>query len=76
MGKVIGILFFVLSFWISMEIYNNGTAGAFGGVLVQLGMVEETPEGVTPAAVGHRAGSSVTDAHAQADARRERLLAE
>jgi len=76
MGKVIGILMFVAVMWFGMEVYNNGTGGAFGGVFARLGWVEETPEGAAPASTAHRVGATVLDAHAEADARRERLLAE
>jgi len=76
MGKVLGILMFVVAVWSSTEIYNKGTAGAFGGILVTAGFVEPATAGAAPATAGHRAGAAVSGAHAEADARRDRMLAE
>lgn len=72
MGKVIGIGTLVVGLWCAVEIYTNGTANAFGGALVRFGLADETPE----ASSGDRVRSAATRAHAEADARRERLLAE
>ncbi len=76
MGKVLGILMFVVAMWTSAEIYNKGTANAFGGALANIGWAEPTPEGAAPASIGRRTGSTVAGAHDEADARRERMLAE
>jgi hypothetical protein len=74
MGKVFGILVFVLGLWVTLEVFNHGTSGAFDGALVRLGWVEaDAPAG---RAIGRRAGDAVAEAQAAAAARRERLLAE
>jgi hypothetical protein len=74
MGKVLGILAIVAAIWVSAEVYTKGTAGAFGGLLVRAGAVDGGSEAA--ADPGHRAGARVSEAHAEADARRSRLLAE
>lgn len=76
MGKVIGILMLVVAMWTGAEVYNKGTANAFGGVLAKAGWVEPAPESAAPASAGRRVGSAVVGAHDEANARRERLLAE
>lgn len=46
MGKVFAILLIVVGIWIGLEILNNGSEGAFDGLLVKAGLVEKgkTPE--------------------------------
>jgi hypothetical protein len=41
MGRIFGILFIVLAVWTGVEVYNEGTSGAFGGLFVRLGLAEE-----------------------------------
>ncbi len=48
MGRIFGILFIVLAIWTGLEIYNEGTSGAFGGALVRLGLAEESDLEDTP----------------------------
>jgi hypothetical protein len=76
MAKIFGILMIVLGIWAGGQIYTKGAANAFGGALVTLGLAEEAPEPEEPQSVGRRAGSKVGRAHAEADARRNRMLAE
>lgn len=73
MGKVIGIGAVVVGLWCAVEIYTNGTANAFGGALVQFGLADEAEADQSSR---DRVRSTATRAHAEADARRERLLAE
>jgi hypothetical protein len=44
MGRIFGILFIVLAVWTGVEVYNEGTSGAFGGLFVRLGLAEEEVE--------------------------------
>jgi hypothetical protein len=44
MGRIFGILFIVLAVWTGVEVYNEGTAGAFGGLFVRLGLAEDEVE--------------------------------
>jgi uncharacterized membrane protein len=37
MGKLIGLLLLVVGIWVGMEVYTNGTQGAFGGALARFG---------------------------------------
>ena len=37
MGRIFGLLTFVLAIWIALEFYTNGVSGAFGGVLGSVG---------------------------------------
>ena len=41
MGRIFGILFIVLAVWTGVEVYNEGTSGAFGGLFVRLGLAAE-----------------------------------
>jgi hypothetical protein len=75
MGKVFGILFVVVSIWVVMEVYSEGTNNAFGGALVSAGLVD-AESGESGQSKIRRTGTKVNNAHAEADARRNRLLAE
>ena len=75
MGKLFGIVVIVVGLWAGAEIYNEGTANAFGGALARMGMVEAAEPGEEPN-LGRRTGTKVERNHAEADARRERMLAE
>ena len=44
MGRIFGILFIVIAVWTGVEVYNEGTSGAFGGLFVRLGLAEEEVE--------------------------------
>lgn len=75
MGKLFGIVIVVVGLWAGVEIMNEGTANAFGGLFGRLGMAEQPAPGEakrTPERIGAKVGRD----HAEADARRERLLAE
>lgn len=75
MGKFFGIVVVVVGLWAGVEIMNEGSANAFGGLFGRLGMVEKAEPGEamrTP----QRIGAKVDQKHAEADARRERMLAE
>jgi hypothetical protein len=41
MQKIFGILFIVLAIWVGLEVYTEGTARAFDGLFVRLGVAEE-----------------------------------
>jgi hypothetical protein len=71
MGKLIGLLLTVAGIWVGLEIYQNGIAGAFGGVFGG-GSEIAAPAPTAP----QRAGAAVEHAHGEADARREKLLTE
>ena len=76
MAKVFGILLIVLGIWAGSEIYTKGAANAFGGALAALGFEDEAPDSAEPQSLGQRSGTKVGRAHAEADARRNRLLSE
>jgi hypothetical protein len=73
MGRVIGFLLGVLAIWATVEIYVNGTDGAFGGRLARYGVVEE---GATQAPATERARAAVEAAHTAQQDRYEDLLPE
>jgi len=75
MGKFIGLLLTVVCIWAALEVYNEGVNGAFGGALARFGDGEEAAA-VDSRSTPERAGAAVGRAHAAADARREKLLAE
>jgi len=75
MGKLFGAVVIVFGLWAAAEIYNEGTTNAFGGLLARTGLVEEAKPGEEQR-VGERVGAKVGQSHSDADARRNRLLAE
>jgi len=75
-SKVFGIALIVLCLWAGSEIYTKGAENAFGGALVSLGLLTESRDVEAAQPVTKRSGDKVRAAHAEADARRERLLAE
>ena len=76
MGKIFGILLVVVGIWLGLEVYKSGVQGAFGGALAGLaGSADEQTVG-NPRSVPQRAGDAVERAHAEAEARLERMLDE
>lgn len=73
MGRLIGIVLIVLGIWVGLEVYQKGTEHAFGGALAGFGSSQAPRDERSTA---RRAGDAVGGAHADSDARRERLLAE
>ena len=76
MSKVFGIALAVLCLWIGSEIFTKGAENAFGGTLVSMGLVTKSRDVEATRPVTKRAGEKVRAAQAEADARRERLLAD
>lgn len=75
MGKVIVGVIVVLGIWVGMEIANHGPSGAFDGAFASF--VDEAPaEEVDDRTTARRSGDAVARAHAEADARRNRMLGE
>ena len=74
MGRIFGLLLGVLGIWAMTEVYLHGTDGAFGGAFATLAGEPATER--DGRSLGERAGDSVDGAHAEAEARRERLLSE
>ncbi len=74
MGRIFGLLLGVLGIWAASEVYLRGTAGAFGGALARFSGEEAAEH--DGRSLGLRAGENVGNAHAEADARRERLLSD
>ncbi len=67
MGRIFGILLLVLAVWSGVEIYTEGTAGAFGGLLPRLGLVAEEEE--KPVPVTERAAGAWQEAYRAAEDR-------
>jgi Na+/H+-translocating membrane pyrophosphatase len=76
MGKMFGILVIIVGLWAGGEIYTKGAGNAFGGLLVDVGIAEAPPDDAEPRTTGQRVGSKVGDVHSDADARRNRMLAD
>jgi hypothetical protein len=76
MAKIFGILLIILGIWAGSEIYTKGAANAFGGALSALGFEDAAPDAAEPQSLPRRAGGKVSRAHAEAEARRNRMLAE
>jgi hypothetical protein len=75
MGKLFGIVVIVVGLWAGAEIYTEGTANAFDGALARMGIVE-TAKPSEEQRTGQRVGRKVGKNHAEADARRNRMLGE
>ena len=71
MGRILGIGFIVLAVWVGVEVYSEGTAGAFGGLLTRVGLAAEE-ERRPP--LPERAASAWQDAYRASEDRVERLL--
>jgi len=68
MRTAAGILFIVIAVWVGLEVFTNGTRGAFGGALVRYlpaSMTANEPEG----APMDRIGSKLRDAREERDER-------
>ena len=74
MGRIFGLLLGVLGIWAASEVYLHGTAGAFGGAFARL--AGEDAASHDGRSLGLRSGEKVENAYSEADARREKLLAE
>ena len=76
MGKIFGILLVVVGIWLGLEVYVNGMQGALGGALAGLDGSAAEQAVASPGSVPQRAGEAVERAHAEAEARMERMLGE
>ena len=72
MGRIFGLLLGILGIVAAMQVYQHGTSGAFGGALARFAGEEAAPH--DGRSLGLRSGDKVESAHAEADARRERML--
>jgi len=75
MGKVVGLLVTLVCLWAGLEVYNEGVHGAFGGALASFSDAPAATAGETRS-TPKRAGAAVENAHAAADARRDKLMRE
>ena len=66
MGRIFGILFVVLAVWTGVEVYTEGTSGAFGGLFTRLGFVAEEQQAPP---VTQRAANAWQDAYHAAEER-------
>jgi hypothetical protein len=73
MGRAFGILMLVVGLWVGLTIYTEGFDNAFGGRLAFLS--EEKADGDTRPPT-ERVRDKISQAHAEAEARREKLLRE
>jgi hypothetical protein len=74
MPKIVGILLAVMAIWLGLEVYQNGIQGAFGGALARLDGSGDQQVVRDPRSLPQRAGDAVERAHAEAEARLNRLL--
>jgi hypothetical protein len=64
MQKAFGILVILLGVWVGLEVYQNGTAGAFDGALVRFGLVDAPAGGeLVDTTPGERAGARLREAY-------------
>ena len=71
MAKVFAILLIVLGVWVGLEVMNNGSAGAFGGLLAKTGWVDAE---TAPAPTTRRAANAVDEAYRAGASRVDRQL--
>ena len=76
MSRIVGILAIVLGVWIGMEVFTKGTSGAFGGLLVRLGIEKSTGERIDSRSVPTRFTERHYSAHQRGIDRVERQLDE
>ena len=76
MAKIFGMLLVVVGIWLGLEVYQNGMQGAFGGALASFGDAADEQAVGEPRSVAQRAGAAAERAHAEAEARRNRMLGE
>ena len=74
MARLLGILLAVGMIWTSVEIYANGTRGAFGGKLAVLMGEERTQSAESTLSTPRRAGAAVERAHQRQQERYDELL--
>ncbi len=61
MQKIFGLLFMAVAVWTAIELYTNGSAGAFNGAFASSSDEKEREEEFTWA--GERAGNKLRDKH-------------
>lgn len=69
MAKACGILMIVGLIWIGLEVFTEGTRGAFGGIFAELGVVDDDDR--TPP---QRAGAALKRAHEKRGERYDRVF--
>ena len=76
MGKAFGILLIVTAIWAGLELYTEGTGGAFGGALASLSGEEPAAEGVEVErrSTVERAGDAVSRSYRQMEERYDSQL--
>ncbi len=72
MGSVLKIAAIVLVLWVGFELHTSGVDGAFGGIFASA----NSSESEDTRSISQRAGNSASQAHQQADERRQRMLGE
>ena len=72
MGRIIAILLVVVGVWVGAEVYREGVDGAFGGAFAFLSDGEHGED----LSIRMRVHDTVSSAHEESEARRERLLEE
>lgn len=82
MGRLFGIALILLGIWVGIEVYNEGTRNAFGGLFAFLEPVDpyaeqQDPEGTDPGApVTKRAGRAWQRAYNRSESRVDEALAQ
>lgn len=72
MGKALGIGFVVFGIWVGAEVMMEGVYGAFGGLFVKAGLVQEPASLDTPSRSAERAAVRLQDAYREQMERVER----
>ena len=62
MARAFGLLLIVCGIWLGLEIMSRGTTGAFGGLLVDLGVVSPPPAAAEGARMHDRARARFEEA--------------
>ncbi len=82
MGRLFGIVLILFGLWVGIEVYNEGTQNAFGGLFAFFEPVDpyaedSDPEGTDPdAPVTKRAGRAFQRAYNKSESRVDEALAQ
>ncbi len=63
MARTFGLLLVVCGIWLGLELMSQGAAGAFGGLLVELGIVSPSPAAAGGARMPERARARFEEAY-------------
>ena len=73
MGRIFGMLFIVLAIWAAVEVFTNGTEGAFGGLFAS---GSPSAESAPAKPAGDRAADALKNLYDKSEGRAEKAFGE